>query len=251
MKTENNISVDRVTLDSLVFFYFGVTLDEDVDDILDRIVEKAYADATILGAFKLNADPENASRAKDGVNGNTGSKRELINQLHLLMQEKCQDFDNWHKGTCEKLVSIYENCGFKDIFTYGNAQKWINMSLKYIYLLGGISETYESKFICMAKTIRKYSSELHVPIDSFIIDALWEFKEISLPEKEDKKANSKADCQIPRGNVKTWSKWDDGDYCGIQELIREKVTNSPIEWEAYAWIERAKKRRRHYKVDKG
>ena len=48
---ENTITINKITLDSLIFFYFGFTLDEDFDYILNRIVEKAYGDATNQGAY--------------------------------------------------------------------------------------------------------------------------------------------------------------------------------------------------------
>ena len=43
-------------------------------------------------------------------------------------------FDNWHKVTCDKIVTLFDNQGFH--FYIGQAQKWINMTLKYVFTLG-------------------------------------------------------------------------------------------------------------------
>ena len=42
------------------------------------------------------------------------------------------DFDNWHRKTCEDLIAVYGNFPFHA----GQAQKWINMTLKYIFTVG-------------------------------------------------------------------------------------------------------------------
>jgi hypothetical protein len=51
----------------------------------------------------------------------------LLNDSSLSQET----FDNIHKGICDELKRIYGAFGF----TYGQAQKWINMTLKYYYLL--------------------------------------------------------------------------------------------------------------------
>ncbi|MEI3122628.1 MAG: hypothetical protein V8S81_02275 [Oscillospiraceae bacterium] len=44
-------------------------------------------------------------------------------------------------------------------FTYGHAQKWVNMTLKYLWLLDRLPEILTAK-------------SLHMPIDSFILEKL-------------------------------------------------------------------------------
>ena len=44
-----------------------------------------------------------------------------------------QDYDNWHLNMCNSIICFYNKNGYTKM-TYGKAQKWINMSMKYIML---------------------------------------------------------------------------------------------------------------------
>lgn len=74
------------------------------------------------------------------------------------------DFDEWHKNLCEDLVDDYENA-FKNafsekctnIFTYGNAQKWVNMTLKYLDLLVSMGMLNSYKDMIEKQSILKFS----------------------------------------------------------------------------------------------
>ena len=88
-------------------------------------------------------------------------------------------------------------------------------------------------------------SDFHIPIDSYIIQAVWEKEEVSLPMKEqyqsprtEYKAKNNAD------KVVAWSQWDDAEYKKTQKEIKkaakEEGYSCPIEWECDAWIETAK-----------
>jgi hypothetical protein len=68
-------------------------------------------------------------------------------------------FDRWHGDACASLCSLYSQNCFTE-FTIGQSQKWINMALKYDYVLGedrvgGFADLYR---FC------------HLPIDSIILD---------------------------------------------------------------------------------
>jgi hypothetical protein len=76
-------------------------------------------------------------------------------------------FDVWHKSKCDLLIyEFYNVIEFR--ISYGQAQKWINMTLKYMFAIGneiinGIDKNY--KFF-------------HIPLDNIIQDKL-EFNDIS------------------------------------------------------------------------
>lgn len=58
----------------------------------------------------------------------------IYNEINLLISEKIkqqEEFDEWHKKCCDKLIKIFED----QTFYYGQAQKWINMSLKNLSTL--------------------------------------------------------------------------------------------------------------------
>ena len=53
------IRVSKSTIDSLVCFYFGITLDgknEKENNIIRRLAERAFIDATNQGAFNTKAN---------------------------------------------------------------------------------------------------------------------------------------------------------------------------------------------------
>jgi len=107
-----------------------------------------------------------------------------------------QEFDLWHRDMCEKLENI--NKDKKVILNVGQAQKWINMTLKYLFLIGenyveGISKNY--KFF-------------HIPLDSIIQTAM----------------NNKYGIQPIPG---AWSQITDYDkYLQYQNAIRTKFPNT-------------------------
>ena len=51
----------------------------------------------------------------------------------------------------------------KSIITYGNAQQWLNMALKYLWLLGALPNDIKEE-------------RLHAPIDRYILQKLWNLK---------------------------------------------------------------------------
>lgn len=108
-------------------------------------------------------------------------------------------------------------------FTIGQAQKWLNMTLKYLWLLNilpdGLNEEY-----------------LHIPVDSYIIEAVGA-----------KKDNYQYGLELVSPISKSsWSSWDNYDkYMDFQDevkkVIKEKYNSlTPLEWESLAWIEVAK-----------
>ena len=69
-------------------------------------------------------------------------------------------FDNFHKLSCEKLIETWTQLQF------GQAQKWINMTLKYWLLFG-------EKRINGIETNAKY---FHIPIDSYVQKGMFNEK---------------------------------------------------------------------------
>lgn len=94
-----------------------------------------------------------------------------------------------------------------ETFTVGLSQKWVNMTLKYLWSLGIISDKYEEL--------------LEIPIDDYMLRKIE--KEYKLVKK-----------------IK-WSNWDNMDeYDALQDtlkniLLKEDITR--IRWENRKWIE--------------
>ena len=125
--------------------------------------------------------------------------------------------------------------GSKSIITNGNAQKWLNMVLKYLWLLGALPNDIKE-------------DRLHAPIDSYILQKLWNLKAEGV--------TCSADAFYYKGN--SWSKISDyDDYFDLQIVVRETAKQggkTVIEQENEAWIEMAIKRKRslaHKRETKG
>ena len=115
----------------------------------------------------------------------------------------------------------------KKKFSFGMAQKWVNMYNKYMWLFG-----------------KKDDIDLEMPIDSYIIDALYDNKIISLELCIDKNLCNKTWNGIVKGKkrasdyIKPWSQWDEKQYSAIQEVIRKSVSNDStiLKWENELWV---------------
>ena len=84
-----------------------------------------------------------------------------------------EDFDQWHQHTMLRLISkdnINTMVSPNKYLTIGQAQKWVNMSLKYIYAVG-------DKYIPNASLNHIF---YHIPIDSIIQEKLEHFGVSSL-----------------------------------------------------------------------
>lgn len=100
-----------------------------------------------------------------------------------------EEFDNYHEQICKSLIIEWNK------LTIGQAQKWINMTLKYWLLFGN----------GRINLIEKNSKFFHIPIDSYVQKGM--FKET---------------------NPKPWSKINNyNTYFAYQLSHREKKTGNP------------------------
>src|SRR5579859_7870669 len=93
-------------------------------------VSLAYRDfnRTLRGISKLPNRDELHTKAEQAL---TDALTTLKAKLEKPMAQS--DFDDWHRKTCDGLVAVY---GDTFVFHAGQAQKWVNMALKYIFTVG-------------------------------------------------------------------------------------------------------------------
>lgn len=241
-------------IDFLLFSYFGITLESKQDEILPAVIDRAYRDASSHVLSIVENEKENIKN---------NAKDLLIEQLEKLPDEN--GYDNWHNDLCNDLISVYDTES-KEIyktdkngktreFTYGIAQKWVNMSMKYLYLLHSIYSKFADEndyCINIGESVSKIADTLHVPVDSYIIEAAWDIKDVNLPLKDNKKRDKTY--SNPSEQVEPWSKWENnknendkyitkGTYTDFQVSLRNSLYEKPIDWEGSAWIDKAKKRK--------
>lgn len=244
--------------DFLLYSYFGIKESDlndqskkDIPYICDICAKRAYLDLARTVRYEYSSSKlkemkskKSSEEDKDKANNFIESKNELIKNIceNILspietkegeISFKNSDFDKWHKAKCEEIINFMNNSIDKsntkilkkeEKFTIGQAQKWVNMTLKYLWLLDALP-----KNIC--------EKDLHIPIDSYIIEIAY-----------DNKNKFENALGLEDNPPESWSKLSKyKEYFKIQEAIRKAIkTNTtnetiPIKWELLAWIEVAEK----------
>ncbi len=217
-------------IEFLMYSYFKLRLEDgkDPEKVLNASINRAYLDATQQGAYNTLIPKGD----KGGLSENAKEKGydKLKGAIQELL-EKDWEFEKWHEDICKKLCGeVYREVCYaygKDTFSYGNAQKWVNMSLKYLCILYQIyKKYYPACGFCKnyGKKIEKYEEDFHVPVDSYIIN---KGKEYGIAQDI------------------SWSKWEKEDYTPFQDSLRASVSleegETLLEWEHKAWIEQKEK----------
>lgn len=242
------MSTQQALLDFLTYSYFKIVPKESYRDgakteysdyCIKKVIMKAYEDATNEGAYNTLFKKTIASERLNGLKAASRKARKasadfLFRQIRAL-STYAGNYDAWHENTCQGLCDRYRQVYLEKaapFFTYGNAQKWVNMSMKYIWLLGLLPAELPE-------------TALHVPVDSYIIDALWEEENhaVCFPVRVDKPVSRCKKYKNPSDYVTGWSQWTQKQYCRIfrESLDSEKFT---LEWENGAWIRAAEKRKK-------
>jgi hypothetical protein len=182
--------------DYLILLYFGRD-----DDYLSLCQRRAYRDLqrTLHGIGGLQG-------AGDARNQAVKVMTRMFTAIRVMdvTQEK---FDDWHRASCAELKAIYKKRGYGSFYV-GQAQKWLNMTFKYLYMMGeqrlpGFSHLYD---FC------------HVPLDQILIDALRKYG---------------------FRPIKSWSRLNDYEvYLDRQRWVRNQFRLIPLDVEFYLWMGR-------------
>lgn len=228
------------SIEFMLYTSFGIDFnDGDTNTILNVAIDKAYNDATMQGAYNA-LKKENADSIK------LEDIKSYISEEIKDLLKKSKNYLDWHNNICFNLVKRYEKVTCIDgasAFTYGNAQKWINMTMKYLYILSEVYHEYNPKceFDMYFDRIQNLYKDLQVPVDSYIIESLWNDTEIDLPIATKKNFREE---EYKDNRAKSWSKWDESEYEKFRDSFRKNKDDIiPIDWEHKAWIEIAKKRK--------
>ncbi len=218
MDQDTQILCSEASMDFLIFSCLGITPGDGIDDIMNAAINRAYRDAA---SHVLKIDDKRKIAKEKAVR----NIKEAINTL-----SGTADYDKWHEKLCKELKKTYEN-----EMSDGIAQKWVNMTMKYLYILNDVTGNFA--FIKSAK------AKLHVPIDRYIIRAILKNEPECLPLNEKAFKNGRLG-KITFEKIEAWSHWKYEEYFKVQECLREiakKEGVSPMDWEGSAWISEAKK----------
>ena len=156
----------------LVFSCIGVTTNQDEQTILSKAVFRAYRDAA---SHVLSVKDEYKESLKQK------GKDLIVGFLNELNNGEIKNYNDAHEKLCNDILNNYSN---EDIYkadkngkfrkmSIGIAQKWINMSVKYVYVLKSTcfeaTDFFENHF-------DEYSDNFHIPLDSIMIEKIKDIK---------------------------------------------------------------------------
>lgn len=225
MEVKNNKAMDF-----LLYSYFGIedqiepNNDENRTSVgikcayrayqdLARTVKYTYSTSELDNMSKKSAKEKEQKQAKEYKDSKVNLIENICSQIiKQIYDDNINDFNKWHNNKCNFIITTMknaENSGVKVVekFTYGQAQKWINMTLKYLWLLDLLPKSINEK-------------DIHVPVDRYIIEAAT----YNCSNHGDKLENG---LKITLDITKTpWSDWENlNDYQKFQDQIIERLFN--------------------------
>lgn len=236
-------------IDFLCFYLLGVTQadiedDKKDNDLLLKCANRAYLDLNRTLKFKKvsKEDKDNYNRLQSQKSRfRKGISIIIRDNIADLLRETPKNYDKWHKETCAEVIEKADEYDvLQEKLYYGQAQKWVNMTIKYMW----ITEKWKNK-------LDKFQKDLHVPVDSYILQGVWEDETLKLEDKKailDSVSNEKGKERLevsPKFNdqsVYSWSKWDYEQYKDFQTNLRKKLEGKQFAWEGKTWIKIAQKR---------
>lgn len=194
--------------DFLIYERFKFYPEEGNDEALRACARAAYRDLqrTVHGISK---HPK-ASQIK------TSAEKTVLSFLRRVKAKQTdREFNECHREHIEALINNFKKEDF-DQFTCGQAQKWLNMALKYVFVMG------EKR---VGPGFEKIYSLCHVPVDAYLLKVLPKAFQNIIP---------------------TWSKLVDYEaYVRFQEMFREHFPDqAPLDAEFDLWMRSAREMRK-------
>jgi len=169
---------------------------------ISEIVQLGYLDVnrTLRGI-----DPEQSRQFK-------GTAISFINNLLVSPPKNQENFDLLHRRCCEECLGSMG----KARIHYGQAQKLLNMSLKYLYNEYAVYQGKINQFRFPDNNIEHF---FHLPIDNQILDFLIQ------------------NCHFITPTRLPWSQWNYEHYISFQRQLRQRINAkySPLEIDYMLW----------------
>ena len=201
----DEVKISKSIWDTMVYLYFGNTANP-----YKAASARAYLDLCRTIKFAPSSNEEERVKARTDVDGLIENKVKAIADAGINSQD---GYDEWHKAICEELVDRYAKvCG--DQFYIGQAQKWVNMTIKYLYLIG-------------SDLVRLITDFAHVPLDNYVFAAARDHLGLF------------SDDLTPWSKIKDYSV-----YLNYQKELKKAVkplNTSPLQWGLSYWLAEAKK----------
>ena len=204
-----NTDISYTPIDTDVLNFMRYVCFGDIANPYETASNDAYRDMCRTLRFHGFSE-ENRLKLRSSV---TAMLQQEIKRLILKNVKSQAEYDAWHYELCTRIRAIYREQGIE--FHYGQAQKWLNMTMKYLYLIGEC--TFDGLF-----------QYLHVPVDNYLIDIAWKELGVAHPQT-------------------SWSRWNDyaEQYEAYQKELRTKIIGCfPLRWEFRHWLKAAQQQAR-------
>ena len=233
--------------------YYGWSKKPDVKECAERAFRDlsrtlVYSETTNgLSNMDSSARREYEKCKKDFFNKVCGKIDKRVKE-HL--ENLSQNYDDWHRVTCDEIRNFaleFPLEGTKQklfgreinkkymTFYHGQAQKWLNITFKNMWIIGLLEEKIQDE-----NQLNEFLKELHTPVDDYILE---------VATTEDKSIKSRLDEPyiFEKGKNNSWSRWDYmNDYEPFQKHIKKAMQSrfiTRLEWDNEAWSEIAEIRR--------
>lgn len=185
----------------------------------DPLNSKIFEDA-------VTAAYGDAKRTFKGINGRaTTANSNLAQKIQTYFKAPAipMNFDKLHNDWCKEYIADLKNQGY-DKTTYGQSQKVVNMTFKYLYCLdGATSQPYDT-----------YFDYCHVALDSNTLEWIWRNCGLDDNEKHDDWSKIKYNNCSTRKTTKL-------GYAEIVKRYRDNKSsyypNTPFQAEFIFWEE--------------
>ena len=258
-----------------LYSYFGAG-----KDVLEKAINRAYRDMAshTLTGFSNDDNKKKCKKCavvllrmyikgeEDKNNILADVKMKNVEFKKLIDCKSKDDFDIWHFELSKNMRLLYSSGDASGELTYGQAQKWINMSLKYLYLFyvlekeGVLNNVFSKEEYSaeirerldyqlddeLKKIIGKTYKYYHVPIDNYILKRIYNLEDIN--SSKIKKDGTTYKLVYNKDDIKSeayaWSRLplvengEEDSYRILQKELRE-ITGEyacALEWEFSNWI---------------
>ncbi len=199
---------EKNAINFLLYSYFSITLVNEDDQLVDAAINRAYRDASSR-VLTITSDADKFKLKRDAI--------KVFKDPKMRKRRASPEaaYDAWFYNVCNALKEVYN--GQK--FCFGHAQKWVNMTMKYLYVLKSVFAKYgEERLSMLPDGLEMF---LHVPADGYMIEA------------------------VGYGSAGAWSTWDEEKtYKGFKEKAdKMRQGKPPLDWEGPTWIDVAIQRR--------
>lgn len=140
------------SMDFLICCYFGQS-----KDLITASIDRAYVD---MAAHTMTGFDNYEEKWEYRYNASMIIKEGLINYSDK------KTYKDWHEEVLNEIIGVYPESKLK----YGQAQKWLNMTVKYLYTLSTLVGIEDHRLISVKKFLSKTSAnDYYPPVDSYVL----------------------------------------------------------------------------------